>query len=135
MFGEGLMRTPGNPVRSRAMARLRAGEATMETGSLCQPFRVILQRRTAPPNRQTGGRSGDRAAPSVLFAREWQTQGRAMPSLPHNGARKITNAPAAIIENPSAWFHVIGSFSHITENPAKTTSVITSCMVLSSAAE
>ena len=117
------------------MTRPRAGDPTAETAALCQHSPKNLKALCCASNRQTGGRSGDRAAPSVLFAREWQTQGRAMPSLPHNGARKITNAPAAIIENPSAWFHVIGSFSHITENPAKTTSVITSCMVLSSAAE
>ena len=51
-----------------------------------------------------------------------------------SGARKITNAPAAISENPSRWLPVIGSPSQSTENPANTISVITSCMVLSSAA-
>src|SRR5216683_36189 len=40
----------------------------------------------------------------------------------------------AIDKKPSARFHPSGSFKYKTENPANTTSVITSCMVLSCAA-
>ena len=36
---------------------------------------------------------------------------------------------------PARWFQPSGSFRTITEKPAKTISVITSCMVLSSAAD
>ena len=47
------------------------------------------------------------------------------------GLRKTKNAPAAISANPTPWFQVSGSLRYTAENPAKTISVITSCMVLS----
>jgi hypothetical protein len=44
-------------------------------------------------------------------------------------------APPAIMQKPMAWFQVSDSFSQNTEKPANTTSVITSCIVFSCAAE
>ena len=51
------------------------------------------------------------------------------------GPLKMKKAPPAIIVKPTAWFNVSGSFRYMTESIAKTTSVITSWIVLSSAAE
>jgi len=52
-----------------------------------------------------------------------------------SGLRNTKNAPAAISTNPMPWFQVSGSLRYAAENPANTTSVITSCMVLSCAGE
>src|SRR4051812_14069335 len=47
----------------------------------------------------------------------------------------MKNAPAAISAKPKPRFQPSGSFRYSTEKPANTTRVITSCMVLSCAAE
>lgn len=97
---------------------------------------VLLKRRRRFDGTRMRGRLGNRRAaittPVAAKAARSLTPHRGRP-LAH--PRKMKDAPSAMSAKPIAWFQVRFSPSQKIEKPAKTISVITSCIVFSCAVE